>query len=233
MAATELSTTPLFTDANLVAYWKLENTSDSKASYTLTNNNSVGFASGLFNNAADFGTSNTNKYLSVASDLGITNGACSISAWIKLRTEISTGEYRFVWKFDTGTDVTYGLKYEYNSGTRRVLFWRVRENAEIKEVTYNTVLGTSNWHHMVLTHDGTTLSGYLDGVSVGTPITATGDGSGVATADFTEIGRGSTAGYASAYIDDVAIFNRALTSTEVSNLYNGFPAEGGFYYMSV
>jgi hypothetical protein len=89
MAAAELFTTSLFADASLVAYWRLENTSDSKGSRTLTNNNTVAFNSAKFNNGADGGATNTNKYLSLAADtLGMTyTGAKSFSLWLKLTTE--------------------------------------------------------------------------------------------------------------------------------------------------
>ena len=89
----QLLNTPLFSDANLVHYYKLENTSDSKGSNTLTNVNSVAFNAAKFGNGADFGASNTTKelYSTVAPE--IDGGAGTLIFWVKLQTEIASGAY--------------------------------------------------------------------------------------------------------------------------------------------
>ena len=114
MAAVELYSTPLYSDANLVAYYRLENTSDSKGSRTLTNNNSVTFTSAKFNNGANFGTTLANDlWLSYLGDnLGISGGACSLVGWINVNTQINgtAVNYDFFSQSDNTTQTDYYIE---------------------------------------------------------------------------------------------------------------------------
>lgn len=213
---------------NLVSHWKLDEVSGSRAdshgSNTLTDVNTVGSATGLINNAAQFVLANS-EVLEVASDLGITNGAISISLWVKLINEIASGIWGFSIKGDSSTHVHYSIGYEYNAGTRRAYVNRQRQNNSNNLVRANVTMGTSTWHHLVLTYDGATLQGYLNGTSMGTLATS---GNGVSAGQETfKIGRdssgypGGTLGYCDANIDEVDVWSRAITSTEVTELYNG------------
>lgn len=214
----------LLADANLIAYYKLEDVNDSKASYTLTNNNSVTFPAGKFSNGASLGTSNTNKYLSVNNDMGITSGAVSISLWVKILTAPGTNVlYALFERGDAGVDVRHWIKYIDSGGTKKVQFNRQRENTANDFVDYNVDLGTSEWKHLVLTYNGTTIRGYLNGVDVGNAASSGNGASGV-DIDYTYIGAQRTqtpsvAQYASAIIDDVSIWNRALTAAEVALIF--------------
>ena len=239
MAATELSTTPLASDANLKAYFKLEDVNDSTANaYNLTNHGTSTFTSAKFNNGGNFGSSGSGKYLSILNDLGITGGAITMVGWVKLLTELTgSGEYTFFSQGDAGNKVTYRMDYEYNSGNPRLRAQRIRQGTSVDEVTYNTGgLGTSVFHQLALVYDGSNLSAYMDGSLVAGPTAYSGNGSS-GGADQFSIGAEETGAFGQnwsyAVIDDVAVFNRALTATEISNLYNGFPVEGGYYFMSV
>ena len=217
----ELLYIPLFGDANLVAYYSTESgalTTDSKGSFTLTNDNTVGEDAGKYGGAADFGTANTNKRLSILNDLGITGGAISISTWVKMNTEISTGSQTFVSQQDTGTHVNYQINYEYNGGTIRVGFYRNRQGILAEAIFYTITLGTSSWHHLVFTYDATNLRGYYNGVLVAGPTAASGNGAGT-TQDYFTIGSDLGNTYVSADVDDVAVFTKALSAEEVSTLY--------------
>jgi hypothetical protein len=83
--------------------------------------------------------------------------------------------------------------------------------------------GTYNlnaWNHYVITYDGTTLQGYLNGVAVDSNNTEVVNT--LSTNNFI-IGEGVYTGFNgfSGKIDEVAIFNRALDSTEIAALYGG------------
>ena len=83
--------------------------------------------------------------------------------------------------------------------------------------------GTYNlnaWNHYVITYDGTTLQGYLNGVAVDSNNTEVVNT--LSTNDFI-IGEGVYTGFNgfSGKIDEVAIFNRALNTTERAALYGG------------
>jgi hypothetical protein len=92
-------------------------------------------------------------------------------------------------------------------------------------ITSSANINDGNWHNAVTVFDGTNLSLYVDGVLVAGPTTWQG---GNITTDATNtffIGSsGSTSGplvpYFSGNIDEVRIYNRALSAAEITNLYN-------------
>lgn len=180
MPAVELGSTYLLNDVTLAAYYKLENTDDQTSNnYDLTNNGTTTFAAAKFNDGADFGTTvNGVKSLSIASSLGISSGTMSVSLWVKLRTEItaSAGYYYFVDKAST-TNVEYIIRYNYNNGTPRLEFVRNRMGAGEDMVTYDVTLGTSDFYHLVMTYDGTSIRAYVNGALVGSPVASSGVGS--------------------------------------------------------
>jgi hypothetical protein len=209
----------LASDANLKAYYKLESTADTGPNnYTLTNNGTVTFSAGKYNNAANFGSSNSAKYLSTTNPMGITTGALSISLWVKMLAEINTGGYALAAHSNTDKTVESIVTYQYNSGTRRFRFSRFKPPATSDAVNYEVDAGTANFYHLVYSYDGTNLSAYVNGALAGsTAASGTGTG-GPDTGVY--IGRDAyVASYSSALIDDVMIFNRGLTSGEASSLY--------------
>lgn len=214
----ELAGLPLFSDGNLVSYYKLENVSDSKGSNTLTNNGTVTFAAAKFNNGADLGASNTTKYLSQAGTISIDGGACTFAGWIKAQTEIASGLYYICHQANNTSSTQYILRYEYNSGTRRLLFDRTKNGTADDLFTYNITLGTTDFYHVALTYDGSTVRGYVNGAEIGS-VASSGNGSGSATQGFTLGSDTDGNNKASVIIDDFAVFSRAITPTEVLSLY--------------
>jgi hypothetical protein len=101
--------------------------------------------------------------------------------------------------------------------------------------TWGTVSSTytaGTWHHIVGTWDGSTVRLYKDGSAVGTPVSKA---SVTYTSTGFSLGRyyGDTisAQMFDGQIDEVAIFNRALSSTEVTALYNS--GNGNQYPFSI
>jgi len=80
-----------------------------------------------------------------------------------------------------------------------------------------SVYPVQQWHHQVLTWDGTFLLGYLDG-----NLTWSSMGGGVVLGTSTDITIGNfadTAQYFQGALHDVLVFSRALTASEVKALY--------------
>lgn len=81
----------------------------------------------------------------------------------------------------------------------------------------STAVTAAAIHHAVVTWDGTTLTLYLDGVSKGT---ATPGAQSVPATPTLNIGANSTPGaYWSGQIDEPCVWNAALNSTQVGNIY--------------
>lgn len=210
---------------NLISYWKLDessgNADDAVSTNDLTNAN-VSYTTGKINNGAVFNQT-TNK-LQVNSNLGINGGSCSISLWAKMSANPASGFDDFFFLTANSTSkANYNIYYENNSGTLQLSFSRGRDNVGDQIARTNVDLGTTNWHHCVLTYDGTNIEGYLDGTSIGTAA-ASGNGTGPATGNVSLIGawtyNGNYGNYHKGMIDEVGVWSRALSSTEVTALYN-------------
>jgi hypothetical protein len=217
-AATELLSTPLFSDTNLKAYWRFEdNFSDSKGSNTFTNSNGVSSNPALFGKGADFGSSNSSKTLSCG-NLGISGtGDISISFWYKRYSEITGGVNTLCSHTNAATgNKVIQIAYVWYLGA---------PNLEIYDGSSNDIavsLGTS-WHHIVFIRDVTVtnrLKLYLDGNLLLNVTRGSASASGYNA--FTISGDVQGSNPLSGIVDDVSVFDRVLTSTEISNLYNGF-----------
>lgn len=214
---------------SLVSYWKLDESSgdasDATANVkTLTNTGTTTYAAAKINNGADFGTANTTKYLSRTGYI-VSDGALSFSLWIKQRTEISSGTQTFIMCGSESTALT--LSYDYNAGTRRLQLIRERNNLSSATINYTITLGTSNFYHIVGSYNGSLIILYVNGTAVstassslnGTTNWSPGGGYFVLGAK-RDANDGTVSSYSSSYIDEVAVYSRAITDSEVSSLYN-------------
>lgn len=206
---------------NLVSYWKLDessgNASDSVGSNTLTNNNSATYSAGKINNSVSLNGSS--QYLSIAdasqSGLDFGTGAFSISLWIKSSQSAtgreilekqwisSGGYYQIAW----GNSTAGTIKFEGGSNGAAVFALYTTT------ATYND----NAWHHLVLVRSSNTVTAYIDGSLSGSN-TASGSFDTSNDGVF-QIGRGNS-GYYSGLVDEVGVWSRALSSTEVTQLYN-------------
>ena len=87
-------------------------------------------------------------------------------------------------------------------------------------ITGNTTVGNNTWRHVVITFASGTHALYLDGVNDGTGAT-TGSMADDATIP-ASIGAwiGDGGGYSRSTIDEVRVYNRILTQSEITTLYN-------------
>lgn len=192
---------------------------------TLTNNNTVGSATTKIGSGADYGTANTNKFMSRASNYAINGGGdYMLSAWVKLRTEIAAGVYMFVeFVTQSGTNRYLTINYSYNAGTRRI-----GADASNGIAWYNTSLGTTDWHYVqsIRTSAGTAYL-YVDGVQRNTAAIGT-----VPYAkDYITIGSGEAgANPVSAYMDEVRIAQIAPTADWIATEYANQNDPATFWY---
>lgn len=199
--------------------YHLEDVNDSSGnSRTLTNNNSVTFTAGVLKNGANFGSANTNKYLRVANNMGITGGACTIVFWVNLLAEIGAGTFTLVDQRSTTNNIANTTQYDYNGGTRRLAFYRVRINTAADGAFYTVTLGTTLKYCVIYTYDATNVRGYVNGSLVTTPTASSGNGAGGGSDSFS-IGAHAAGQYASALIDEAFIENKAWSAKDVQKYY--------------
>lgn len=108
------------------------------------------------------------------------------------------------------------------------------DNNNIFLVQSNVAIGDLNWHHYACTQDGTNIKKYKDGVEVDTDPRSASFGWGPSAALY--VGAAPAVDPAiykgpNGIVDDLRIFDHALTPAEVTTYMNNPP--GGFSYTSV
>jgi hypothetical protein len=95
-------------------------------------------------------------------------------------------------------------------------------DASVNEVNQNSI-ANNTWYCVTLIYDGTTFSGYINGHLVEHPSQNVSLGTGIkhGTTEI-DIGRFGTLGaYFNGYLDEVRVYNRALSASEIKALYEG------------
>ena len=141
----------------------------------------------------------------------------TISAWIKTSVLKSSFGNKIVHQ---GTSVASDYDFNINTTAAKVSAgW-----ALTTVVTGNTSLVANQWYHVAMVRRGSTggwqATVYVNGLLDGSGNTAT-DPDGASNIIKTHIGsRNNTASFFNGSIDDVRIYNRALSAGEVRRLYN-------------
>lgn len=222
--ANELFYTPFINDTSLKGYWRLESDfHDSSASgYDLTGNNTPTDVTGYFGNGKQFASASSES-ATIASascaDLEIA-GSQTWMCWYK---KTSGTDHAILGKSDS---TPTKLKRIYSNNLNNVSF-------TLTGLTTNTSVTSSNaiangaWSFICGIYDSTNslLKIWIDGTK--TEVTASG--SATATGGQFALARdGDYSNYANGIIDEVAIFNRALSDDEVTRYYNGTLVSMGF-----
>ena len=224
----EINSNYLLDDANLQGYWRLEDTNYTDSSsngYDLAGT-TRGAVAGKFENGVDF-EKDSADYISIAhascANLAMT-GSRTFSLWAKPES-IGTGVATFLSK--RGVSNSYrGYSLRTDNNTKKVQFKIVGLTTN-EQVSSSYDIETGSWYHIVGVYDSanTKLKVWLNGVK--TEVTASGSSidSGVPFAiGSVYMGVGDTLDTASTFdgiIDDVAVWDRALTDAEVRTLYTG------------
>lgn len=202
---------------NLVASWKLADTSDSGPNgYALTNNNSVTFNTGQIGDAAYFASASS-QYLSRASNSDLQmSGNMSFAAWVYL-TDLSN-EYQIIAK-----DAAGGREYRmsYNNAANRFKI-SVLDSGGDQEATDNTALSSATWYLVVGTYNAATADLKIS-VNDGTVVTyASTNAPTPGATDFTIGSRkySSFEAFMNGRIDNVNVWTKVLTASEITYLYN-------------
>lgn len=215
---------------NLRAYYHLEDVNDSSGnSRTLTNNNSVTFASGKFNNAADFGSSGTNKGLTYATNPLSADIPTNVYVgfWFKLNSTAQTTSPvdRLLFTINTTTSNATGrqMQIRYNISGGGVL--SIEGRAGASGFSFTTTPDT-NWHFIYFLKLGTTSSIKMD---MNPSLAASGSDSAFSGATVgIQIGNGGTlANQALAMIDEFVVSEGLyFTQPEIYKYYT--QAKGRF-----
>ncbi len=174
------------------------------------------YSSGKLGQAFNFDGSNDYIDLGSPSALNI-SGSFTMSAWVRTNT---VSAYQAVYN-QMSTANNLGEFQFRISDTGKLQFFR-RDSQGATSVLLAagvTALSTGTWYHLVGTYDGTTYTVYINSVS---DVSTTGSASNytASAGAKTTIGAAEAAAYPfNGIIDDVRVYNRALTAAEVKQLY--------------
>ena len=144
--------------------------------------------------------------------LEITN-AITLAAWINFEVG-GTFSPRVINKYSYELDTTEAFR-----STRRAAFILNGSTQQPALYSPTEVLQAGRWHFVAATYDGSLMLLYVDGTLIAATVYA---GGMPATAQDLNIGRNAqnASDNYRGLIDDVRIFNRALSSAEITALYN-------------
>jgi hypothetical protein len=212
--------------AELVAWWRLDEGSGMMAFDSSGNGNDARFEGapewvedGKFGKALKFNGSSDYLAAPDSESLDINGDQLSIAAWVN--GEDWPAANHIVRKIaDTGTSAIYMIRVQPD--TVRVY---LSTSAGETIVQGTTVLPTNEWVHLALTYDGTEARIYVNG-----QLDVSSNVSGEVSESNNElrIGRGEPAGYFVGMIDDVRLYNHALTESELLSAMEGSGAEYPF-----
>lgn len=205
----------------IVAYYKCdENTgttfNDSVGPSTGTyNNTGTAWATGIINSGGNFVNANSNFVNIPAFNNIITYSALSIQAWVKFNSFPS--DSRIVANSHTDLDAKGFQLYARNSGGTLFPTFGIGATSNAQAIGSNG-LSTGIFYHIVGTYDGAIIRIYVNGIQVGS---VANTGAIIASAnDIWLSGNPAYSGdYLDGIIDEVGIWQRALTSYEVLKLY--------------
>ena len=220
---TNLTLMPIdYGDSSLVGYWKFDEGSGTNVSDSSGNGNTgtwqgtlgsqwttgkVGSGAGNFN-----GTSN---YISISNQNGFASGDNHSSAFAWIKTSLTSSEVVHWYGVYANTEVR-SLIINYPSAGQ-VSFVTIQNDVSI---TPAVNVDDNTWHYIGYVYNGNkSVTFYVDGVSYSAStagaLNTTIGGSHI-------IGRdgNSNVAYFNGLIDDVRIYNRALSAAEISAMYN-------------
>jgi hypothetical protein len=227
--------------SGLVGWWKLDDGSGTSAADSSGTGNTgtlqngpTWTTSGEIGGALTFASAST-QYVSVTDAASLRPANWTVSTWVNLTSLPSSGgQTKLVAKDDSNSYSDYGLSID-NGDHCAGLNWRLYFNhsdGTTYAICYAATINTGTWYLATGTWDGTTLTIYVNGVSVATSTPGSTPSTG-AGGDL-EMGHEyniSGSIYLNGTLDDVRVYNRALAAAEVSTL-NNTCYEGDIMYNS-
>jgi len=213
-----------------IAHWQFDESSGTTATDSSGNNNTGTLVNGptwipgRIGNGLSF--DGVNDSMSVADSTSLRLGTTmTVSTWVSVRANVADW-VRLVGK-GSSSDRNYGLWREWDGD----LLFQIYSQGAASACNFWNNLGAgsstniaagSGWHHVLATYDGTTGNMYVDGTqaySGACTITP------AASADPLTVGYAGFHTYLNGLLDDVRLYNRALSASEISSLYSSVPSD--------
>lgn len=210
---------------NLVAHYKFDNNANDSSGYG--NDGTVHGATltvdrfGNLDKAYSF--NGTSDYIEVPDHISLRPQQITLSAWVK--TTDNDGFFIGKTNYSNASNEQYALSISPSLA----LHSSVKQNSNCiagngwHTVNTNDIINDNNWHNVVSTFDGTSIKIYIDGVLKNTnsnvPQTVIDNCAG-GTLNFGRWWISYPSMFLLGELDDIRIYNAALTQEQVTNLFN-------------
>ena len=206
-------------DPYLVGWWQFDEGSGTVAkdssghSHDGTLNGDPKWVGGPLGGALDF--DGTNDFVEIPDGPGLSiTDAITIAAWTNMRTT-SSDEMAIVSK---GGWAANDLPYELTETRGGVIFWQFYNDAGRDSCSPNSP-SAGEWHHIAATYDGKVFQCYIDGVLAQEWAYAGAMPKNTASVTIGRRSRGGT--FFNGMIDDVRLYDRALTAGQINVVLGG------------
>jgi hypothetical protein len=196
----------------LVSWWSGNGTpEDAAGPNDATAMGGLGYAEGMVAQAFDFNGTSAFAQVATPAGLPLGNAPRTLALWFKTPRNLASDTESALVQY--GSDVNgqmFGLITSLNAPGRLYFFGYNRDLAG------NTALAANMWYHAAVTYDGTTVTLYLNGQP---------DGFRAVDLNTTLNANGLTIGYRPGgarwlgQLDEVMLFDRALTADEIAVIY--------------
>jgi hypothetical protein len=211
----------------LVGWWPFNmNANDNSGNNNNGTVNGATLTSDRFgNNAQAYVFDGVDDLIEVAHSQTLNCSTVSISVWFNTNNFLAlngNGPHLLSKRESSG----WGNSFQMNVGIIQAqnacwADWTISGNGGIY---YNnsTILNTGNWFNLIYTHDGTNVKLFLNGALVQTIVSP-----GLLTFNTLPLwfgarpNAGNNSSWFNGKLDDIGIWNRALTQQEITDLYNG------------
>ena len=217
-----------------IAHWTFDEGSGTTANDSSSNGNhgtvyGALWTSGQIDGALNF--DGTNDYVGLPDNepIWLPQYNFTLSAWVYFERDVSS-VHECILDLNHGDSAEPSNELGYQIGRRKndgkLTFYMTTTTNTDEDLASNDVLVKNTWYHVVAVRDGTTQAVYIDGLSNNsrTCSSAPIDFVGVYDDDTVNIGRFSRSGnpdvsHLDGTIDDVRIYDSALTAQEINLLY--------------
>ena len=207
--------------SNLVAYYTFDEGTGTTVGDSSGNGNNGTFSgsptwigSSQIDGGLDFEASDGADSISVGS-FDVSGTELTLSAWIKPETD--GYDQRIITKSTSSSVSTQYWQLNNELGSTE---FRLKAGGTTDRLIVSTSLAAGTWYHLAGTYDGTTMRLYIDGVEVGNLVHSVGGA--LSTSASVPVVIGDSPSGSRAYdgeMDDVRVYQRALTATDITTLY--------------
>ena len=207
----------------LIGHWKLDSASGSTTAVDSSTTGCTGTVSGT--SATDDFTSNCARgrcfnVTGTTSYVATGTGCTALNAAM-------TGVTMSAWVYPRVSNVWHTIIQKGTGGSRQYSYWLsangtnqlyIEINGSVTQPTVSPVWAVNKWNNVVVTADGTNRISYINGVQANSTANTALPGASNTALDF---GYDATTGnyQMNALLDDIRVYNRALTAQEVKDLY--------------